>query len=74
MATNKPVQIVTIKNRIPLYKGEEQSNAIEIVELEEVGYELVTGLYQVGDKEPESVSKIFFKIKTTKKQNKKKVD
>jgi hypothetical protein len=52
MTTNKPVQIVTIKNRIPLYKGEEQANAIEIVELEEVGYELVAGkgLYQVGDK------------------------
>jgi hypothetical protein len=49
---NKPVQIVTIKNRIPLYKGEEQADAIEIVELEEVGYELVAGkgLYQVGDK------------------------
>ena len=46
---NKPVQIVTIKNRIPLYKGEEKANAIEIVELEEVGYELVAGkgLYQV---------------------------
>ena len=31
---NKPVQIVTIKNRIPLYKGEEQASAIEIVEYE----------------------------------------
>jgi hypothetical protein len=52
MTTNNPVTIVTIKNRIPLYKGEEQANAIEIVELEEVGYELVAGkgLYQIGDK------------------------
>jgi len=30
-----PVQIVTIKNKIPLYKGEEQANAIEKIELEE---------------------------------------
>jgi hypothetical protein len=47
-----PVQIVTIKNKIPLYKGEEQANAIEKIELEENGFSLVAGknLYQVGDK------------------------
>ena len=47
-----PVEIVTIKNKIPLYKGEEQANAIEVIELEEVGYELVANksLYQIGDK------------------------
>jgi hypothetical protein len=47
-----PVQIVTIKNKIPLYKGEEQANAIEKIELEENGFSLVDGkdLYQVGDK------------------------
>ena len=46
------VQIVTIKNKIPLFKGEEQANAIELIELEEVGYELVANktLYQIGDK------------------------
>lgn len=52
MITNSPVTIVTIKNKIPLFKGEEQANAIELIELEEVGYELVANktLYQIGDK------------------------
>ena len=36
-----PVSIVTIKNKIPLYKGDEQANSIEVIELEEVGFELV---------------------------------
>ena len=47
-----PVSIVTVKSKIPLYKGEEAANAIELIELEEVGYELVAqkDLYQVGDK------------------------
>ena len=27
-----PVQIVTIKNKVPLFKGEEQANAIEKIE------------------------------------------
>ena len=47
-----PVSIVTIKNKIPLYKGDEQANSIEIIELEEVGFELVANktLYQIGDK------------------------
>lgn len=46
------VEIVTIKNKIPLFKGEEQANAIELIELEELGYELVANktLYQIGDK------------------------
>jgi len=47
-----PVQIVTIKNKIPLFKGEEQANAIEKIELEENGFSLVSqkDLYQIGDK------------------------
>lgn len=47
-----PVSIVTIKNKIPLYKGDEQANSIEVIELEEVGFELVANktLYQIGDK------------------------
>lgn len=47
-----PVSIVKIKNKIPLYKGDEQANSIEVIELEEVGFELVANktLYQVGDK------------------------
>ena len=47
-----PVSIVTIKNKTPLYKGDEQANSIEVIELEEVGFELVANktLYQIGDK------------------------
>ena len=47
-----PVSIVTVKNKIPLYKGDEQANSIEVIELEEVGFELVANktLYQIGDK------------------------
>ena len=47
-----PVSIVTIKSKIPLYKGEEAANAIELIELEEVGYELVAqkDLYEIGQK------------------------
>lgn len=46
------VIIVTIKNKIPLYKGKDAATSIELVELEEVGYELVSqkDLYKVGDK------------------------
>ena len=49
---NSAVSIVTIKNKIPLYKGDEQANSIEVIELEEVGFELVANktLYQIGDK------------------------
>lgn len=47
-----PVSIVTIKNKIPLYKKDEPANSIELIELEEVGFELVANksLYQIGDK------------------------
>ena len=47
-----PVSIVIVKSKIPLYKEEEAANAIELIELEEVGYELVAqkDLYQIGDK------------------------
>lgn len=48
----KIVQIVTIKSKTPLFKGEEQANAIEKIELEENGFSLVAqkDLYEVGDK------------------------
>ena len=47
-----PVQTVTIKSKTPLFKGEEQANSIEKIELEEYGFSLVAqkDLYQVGDK------------------------
>lgn len=47
-----PVQIVTIKSKTPLFKGEEQANAIEKIAIEENGFSLVSqkDLYQVGDK------------------------
>lgn len=47
-----PVQILTVKNKTPLFKGDEQANAIEKIELEEVGFSLVSqkDLYQVGEK------------------------
>lgn len=46
------VQIVTIKNKIPLFKGDEKAERIELIQLEENGFELVSqkDLYQVGDK------------------------
>lgn len=52
IAKVSPVQIVTIKNKIPLFKGEEQANAIEKIEIEENGFSLVAqkDLYQIGDK------------------------
>jgi len=48
----QPVQIVTIKSKTPLYKGEEQANSIEKIELEEYGFTLVAqkDLYEIGDK------------------------
>ena len=47
-----PVSIVAIKNKIPLYKGDKQAVSIEVIELEEVGFELVANktLYQIGDR------------------------
>ena len=49
---NSAVSIVTVRNKIPLYKGDEQANSIEVIELEEVGFELVANktLYQIGDR------------------------
>ena len=46
------VQIVTIKNKIPLFKGDEKAERIELIQLEENGFELVSqkDLYQIGDK------------------------
>lgn len=46
------VQIVTIKSKIPLFKGEEKAERIELIQLEENGFELVSqkDLYQIGDK------------------------
>lgn len=48
----QPVSIVTIKSKLPLFKGEEKAERIELIELNEVGFELVSqkDLYQVGDK------------------------
>ncbi len=48
----KPVEILTVKGKIQLYKGEEKANAIELIQLEEVGFEIVSqkDLYQIGDK------------------------
>lgn len=48
----KPVSIVTIKNKIPLFKGDEAANSIELIELEENGFQIVSqkDLYEIGDK------------------------
>jgi hypothetical protein len=48
----KAVEIFTIKNKIPLFKGEEKAERIELIELEEVGFHVVSAkdLYQIGDK------------------------
>ena len=48
----EPENIVTIKEILPLYKGKEQANNVELIHLEEVGFEIVSqkGLYKVGDK------------------------
>lgn len=49
---NKAVEILTVKKKLPLYKGEEPATAIELIQLEEVGFEIVAqkDLYQIGDK------------------------
>ena len=49
MAT--PVQKVTIKAKFPLYKKDEKAERVELITLEENGFELVAqrDLYQVGD-------------------------
>lgn len=48
----KPVSIVTIKNKIPLFKGNDEANSIELIELEENGFQVVSqkNLYSIGDK------------------------
>ncbi len=47
-----PVQIVTVKSKSKLFKGDEAANAIELIEVEEHGFDIVAGkdLYEVGDK------------------------
>ena len=49
---SKGCRTVTIKEIFPLFKGDEQANAIELVSLEEVGNCVVAlkGLYQSGDR------------------------
>jgi len=49
---NNAVQLITIKEKIPLFKGDEKAERIELILLEENGFELVSqkNLYQVGDK------------------------
>lgn len=46
------IHIVTIKEKIQLYKGEELANTIELLTLEEFGFELISAKdrFQVGDK------------------------
>ncbi len=46
------IHVVTIKEKIQLYKGEEPANAIELLSLSELGYELVSAKdrFQIGDK------------------------
>ena len=48
----EPVSIVTIKEIFPLYKGGEKANNVELIHLEEAGFDIVSqkGLYKVGDK------------------------
>ncbi len=48
---NKVVSIVTIKSTKDLFKGDEKAERIELIELEELGFNLVAGkgLYEVGD-------------------------
>lgn len=48
----KAVNIVTIKAKIPLFKGDDKAERIELIQLEENGFELVSqkDLYQIGDK------------------------
>ena len=48
----EPVSIVTIKEILPLYKSEEKANNVELIHLEEAGFDIVSqkGLYKVGDK------------------------
>lgn len=46
-----PVRLVTIKKKVPLFKGDISANAIEIIQMKENGFEIVAQkeLYEVGD-------------------------
>lgn len=48
----KAAQVFTVQNKVTLYKGEQEANSIELIELEEVGFMVVAqkNLYQIGDK------------------------
>src|SRR6478752_1527704 len=48
----KPVEILTVKDKIQLFKGEEAANSIELIQFEENGFEVVgqKDLYKVGEK------------------------
>lgn len=48
----KAVQIVTIKSKSPLYKGSEVAERIELVNLEEVGFDLISAkdTHKIGSK------------------------
>jgi len=52
MEQTQPVSIVTIKQKSPLFKDGQPAERIELIELEENGFTLVSqkDLYQVGDK------------------------
>ena len=52
MTNTTAVSIVTIKNKIPLFKDEEKANRIELIQFEENGFEVVSqkDLYKIGDK------------------------
>jgi len=52
MMNTTAVNIVTIKNKIPLFKGDDKAERIEIIKLIENDFELVSqkDLYQIGDK------------------------
>lgn len=47
-----PVQILTVKDKIQLFKGEESANSIELIQFEENGFEVVAqkDLYKIGEK------------------------
>lgn len=52
MEKQNAVSIVTIKSKLPLFKGEEKAERIELIQLEELGFNLVAqkDLYNLGDK------------------------
>jgi len=47
-----PVSVVTIKNKIPLFRDGIEATSIELIELNETGFEIVSqkDLYKIGDK------------------------